>query len=108
MFRHNLFTQELSEGHSSVDSHPTVIGPGVGGGGGGVTGGNVGLGLGCSASGGSPGLAGSVTGVMETSSFGGRISDIGERVDGGLSVSKALHPRVGSPVVPGGQLHTGR
>lgn len=108
MLRQSLFTQELSEGHSSVLSHPTDIGPGVGGGGGGVIGGNVGLGLGCSASGGSPGLAGSVTGLMGTPSCGGRVSDIGEGVDGGLSVRKALQPRVGSPVVPEGQLHTGR
>lgn len=62
MSKQSLLTQELWNGHSSELSHPTAIGPGVGGGGGCVTGGGLGLGVGCSASGGKPGLVGAGNG----------------------------------------------
>jgi len=65
------------------------MGPGVGGGAGVVVGGSVGLGFGCSAKGGRPGLDDSAIGLIVASSPGGRVSGIGEGGDGGLSVSSA-------------------
>lgn len=82
-------TQELSEGHSSEVSHPTGNGPGVGGKGGEVTGGCVGLGVGTSATGGSPGLDGPAMGLIGSPSGVGLTSVTGSRGMIGLSVSIA-------------------
>lgn len=89
-------------------SHPAGRGPGVGGSCGGLTVGCVGRGFVGPATGGRPGLVGSPDGLItgpggiETSSANGDSGVVGR------SVNVATHSEVGSPTVPGGQVHTGR
>lgn len=80
----------------------------MGGTGGGSTGGGLGLGVGCSPIGGGSVLGGLDTGCIGSPGGAGKISGMGDTESSGLSVRIASHPTVASPVVPGGQLQTGR
>ena len=73
-----------------------------------VTGGSIGRGVGYSGSGGGPGLVGSTTGWIGCPGGMGNASDMGGFCVVGFSVTKEEHCCVGSPMVPGGQSHTGR
>lgn len=99
MSRHSLLKQLLSNGQSSVFSHPATCGANVG-----IAGGrgDVGSGrrdVGISPIGGANVEVGPATGVNGWSSTGG-FSPMGGIGSGGLSVDMALHSYCGSPVVP--------